>query len=80
MMDKGIPGRYGASHLRHKSTVDDLLCFFPIGIHNVRYAGNICRFGGQRHQVVTTDRREAEVPAACHQLLQADLELVGKGL
>ena len=42
--------------------------------------GDLGGFRGQGHEVLTADRGDLEVSAAGHELLQADLQLVGQGV
>ncbi len=65
---------------RQRSPVDDPLGFLPVGIHHVGDAGDFGCLLGEGHQVVATDSRDPEVAAAGHELLQTDLQLIGKGV
>ena len=51
--------------------VQDSFCLFPVCIHHVRNAQNLCSLFGQAHHVFPGYGGQVKVPAASHQLLQS---------
>ena len=51
--------------------VRDSYCFFPVCIHHIRNARDLCSLLGQAHYVFPWNSRQVKAPAASHQLLQS---------
>ena len=70
------PGGLCRCALAKISLVQDSLRLLLVRIHHVRDAGHLGSILSQSHQVFSRDRGDSEVPAARHDLLEANLELL----